>query len=78
MTYYLKKKKYDSLLREAKKLNYVPYYICSTLSGIYSFNLHKVKPTFTERLMPATTQFKNCEKIYKKVAMLDVQNAKEL
>ncbi len=41
----LEKDKHESLVQQADKLGFTPFYINSTPQGIYAFNLRKIKVT---------------------------------
>ena len=61
--------KYRRLINQAGDLT--PYYINSTPQGIYAFDLSRVpEPTWSQRWMPATTEFKDTRKIMKLVGFL--------
>ena len=72
----IEKSKYTRLLAEAKERELSPWYINSTPKGIYAFDLSRVpEPTWTERWMPATTEFANTAKIMKTVGFLHLDYA---
>jgi len=48
----LEKDKYESLMQQADKLGFTPFYINSTPQGIYAFNLRKITVTWTTRRLP--------------------------
>ena len=54
------------------------YIINSTPSGIYRFNLYKVKTDWHLKRLPRTTEFDKRDWIDKEVAMLDVIDAEIL
>ena len=61
--------KYRRLLRQAGQMT--PYYINSTPQGIWGFDLTRVpEPAWSERRMPATTEFSDTRKIMKLVGFL--------
>ena len=61
--------KYRRLINQAGSLT--PYYINSTPEGIWGFDLSRVpEPTWSERRMPATTEFTDTRKIMKLVGFL--------
>ena len=67
----IEKSKYDRLILEAKYRSLEPWYINSTPAGKWGFDLFKVpEPTWSERWMPATTEFANTRKIRKTVGFL--------
>ena len=66
--------KYRRLIDQAGPLT--PYYINSTPLGIYAFDLSRVpEPTWSERRMPATTEFTDTRKIMKLVGFLHLDYA---
>jgi hypothetical protein len=69
----LEKFKYDKLIKYDKAR-----YIVSTPYGIYSFNLKKIEPEWIEAMLPATTEFENSNWIKKKVAYLNISEAKNI
>lgn len=73
----LEKDKYDSLIQQAKKLGYTPFYINSTPKGIYAFNLLKVSVKWTYKRLPAST-FNKAPAIQKEVALLHIDKAVKL
>jgi hypothetical protein len=73
----LEKDKYDSLVQQADKLGYTPFYINSTPQGIYAFNLRKITVTFTTKRLPSST-VDNGPVIDKKVALLHIDKAVKL
>ena len=67
----IEKSKYDRLILEAKYRSLEPWYINSTPAGKWGFDLFKVpEPTWSERWMPATTEFRDTRKIKKIVGFL--------
>jgi hypothetical protein len=61
--------KYRRLINQAGTRT--PYYINSTPQGIYAFDLSRVpEPTWSERRMPATTEFSDTRRIMKLVGFL--------
>lgn len=74
----LEKDKYDSLLQQAKKLKYTPFYINSTPKGIYAFNLLKVSVKWTYKRLPAHSFNKEAHVIQKEVALLHIDKAVKL
>lgn len=61
--------KYRRLINQAGTLT--PYYINSTPQGIWGFDLTRVpEPSWSERRMPATTEFTDTRKIMKLVGFL--------
>ena len=78
-TLLLEKKKYIAMIEECEKHLDIPIYINSTPKGIFSFNLHRITPTFeTNTKNPATTQFYNTQRIEKEVAYLEINQALKL
>ena len=76
-TLLIEKKKFDAMIQVCDKYLDIPYYICSTPKGIYSFNLYEVYPEWEVNYKnPATTQFNNRSKIAKEVAYLNINDAK--
>lgn len=71
----LEKDKYDSLIQQAKKLGYTPFYINSTPKGIYAFNLLKVSVKWTYKRLPANSFSENAPAIQKEVALLHIDKA---
>jgi hypothetical protein len=63
--------KYRRLLSLAAANDRSAAYINSTPEGIFGWNLNEVpEPVWERRLMPATTQFENTEKVWKSVGYL--------
>lgn len=63
--------KYRRLINQSKEREMIPYYINSTPQGIYAFDLSRVpEPSWSERRMPATTEFRDTRKIMKLVGFL--------
>jgi len=78
-TLLLEKKKYDAMIEECEKHLDIPIYINSTPEGVFSFNLHKIHPTFEiNNKNPATTQFYNTQRIEKEVTYLEINQALKL
>jgi hypothetical protein len=68
--------KYTRLVDEAGFRILTPWYINSTPQGIYAFDLSRVpEPAWSERWMPATTEFTNTKKIIKRVGFLHLDYA---
>jgi hypothetical protein len=75
----IEESKYNRLVSEAKERELSPWYINSTPEGIYAFDLTRVpQPTWTERWMPATTEFANTSKKIKLVGFLHLDYALSL
>jgi hypothetical protein len=78
-TLLLEKKKYNAMIEECEKHLDIPIYINSTPKGVFSFNLHKIHPTFEiNNKNPATTQFYNTQRIEKEVTYLEINQALKL
>jgi hypothetical protein len=73
----LEKDKYESLIQQADKLGFTPFYINSTPQGIYAFNLRKVTVTWTTRRLPASTYNKTAP-VDKEIALLHIDKAVKL
>ena len=72
----IEESKYSRLCSEAQERELSPWYINSTPQGIYAFDLSRVpQPTWSERWMPATTEFTNTKKIIKLVGFLHLDYA---
>jgi len=74
----IEKIKYEAILRKCDDNLDIPIYINSTPSGIYRFNLYKVKTDWHLKRLPRTTEFDKRDWIDKEVAMLDVIDAEIL
>jgi len=75
----IEESKYSRLVSEAQERELSPWYINSTPEGIYAFDLTRVpQPTWTERWMPATTEYTNTKKIIKLVGFLHLDYALSL
>lgn len=72
----IEKYKYDSMLKYKCKL----FYVNSTPSGIYLFDLNKINPVWTkEKKMPKTTDFNIFRKeVEKEYGLLKISEAKKL
>jgi hypothetical protein len=73
----LEKDKYESLMQQANKLGFTPFYINSTPQGIYAFNLRKITVTWTTRRLPASTYNKTAP-VDKEIALLHIDKAVKL
>ena len=73
----LEKDKYESLMQQADKLGFTPFYINSTPQGIYAFNLRKITVTWTTRRLPASTYNKTAP-VDKEIALLHIDKAVKL
>jgi hypothetical protein len=71
----LEEKKYRTLKVRAGLKGYSPIYINSTPKGIYVFRLPMTEPNWIIRMMPASTQFANTEKVEKQVYFLKASKA---
>ena len=67
----IEKSKYDALIKASKN----PLYINSTPKGIYIWNLSYHNIEWSIEKMPATSEFKNKEKIDKRVGYLKIKDA---
>ncbi len=75
----IEESKYNRLVSEAKERELSPWYINSTPEGVYAFDLTRVpQPTWSERWMPATTEFANTSKKIKLVGFLHLDYALSL
>ena len=73
----IERSKYNALMQRSK--GYVPFYICSTPEGVYSFNLKELRqPIWQDKQMPKTTDFKNNEEVTKSVGFLHISKANKL
>jgi hypothetical protein len=71
--------KYRRLMQAAAATGRRPVYICSTPEGIWGWDLIKVRmPSWEARLMPATTEFEDTEKVLKVVGFLPVAQGRRL
>ena len=71
----IEKKKFLALTAKASKHLDVPIYINCTPSGVFSFNLLKVKPDWFTYPFNKTKMFEHTHKVDKVVAMLPVKDA---
>ena len=75
----IEKSKYDRLIIQANSKGMIPLYINSTPQGQWSFDLSKItEPAWSNRLMPATTEFTNTRKVIKAVGFLDITQGVEI
>lgn len=75
-TLLIEKKKYDSMVNKCNEHLDTPMYFNSTPNGIYSFNLNLIQPNWEiNNKNPATTYFRNTEKVDKEVAYLEISKA---
>ena len=78
-TLLIEQMKYRKLITQAYHRDLLPFYINSTPVGIYSFDLTEMdEPEWFVHEMPATTEFKNVDKVNKIVGYLDIQEAVKL
>lgn len=69
--------KYRRLINQAGSMT--PYYINSTPQGVWGFDLSRVpEPAWSERRMPATTEFSDTRKIMKLVGFLHLDYGLQL
>ena len=73
----LEKDKYESLVQQANKLGFTPFYINSTPKGIFAFNLRKITVTWTTKRLPASTLNK-APAIDKEIKFLHIDKAVKL
>ena len=71
----LERDKYDALMATAVARGYAPWYVNSTPSGVYAFDLCKFNLWWTERDFPASTEFGSASKVRKSVTYLPVSQA---
>jgi hypothetical protein len=67
----IEKKKYDKLLILAAEDEHIPWYINSTPKGVWAFDLFTMSIDWTDRLMPAVTEFPSKGKVMKTVGFLN-------
>ena len=73
----IERSKYNALMERAK--GWIPFYICSTPKGVYSFNLKELRqPVWGESKLPKTTDFENNDKIVKTIGFLHISKATKL
>lgn len=78
-TLLIEKMKYDKLLNESRMRDLIPFYICSTPQGIFSFDLANLdEPEWLTHKMPATSEFPNRAKIDKVVGYFSIDDAEKL
>ncbi|CAK0759523.1 conserved hypothetical protein [Gammaproteobacteria bacterium] len=78
-TLLIEQMKYRKLMEQAYHRELLPFYINSTPSGIYSFDLTDMdEPQWHTHQMPATTEFENTDKVEKIVGYLDIEEAVKL
>ena len=80
---------YENLLIERKKWDYLAeirtrtgartLYICATPQGIYQFDLGAINaPEWVLRVLPATTDYHNGDRVAKEVGFIDIRHAELL
>ena len=75
----IEKKKYDALIQRSVLFSTRPYYINSTPSGVWSFNLLELPtPIWEERRMPKTTFFGDSQNIMKSVGYINISQGMRL
>ena len=73
----IERSKYNALMERAK--GWIPFYICSTPEGVYSFNLKELRqPVWQDRDMPQTTDFERNDKVTKSVGFLHIDKSTKL
>jgi hypothetical protein len=78
-TLLIEEMKYRKLITQASERDLVPFYINSTPTGIYSFDLMDLaEPVWYVQQMPATTEFDRVEKVDKLVGYLPIEEAVQL
>jgi hypothetical protein len=71
--------KYRKLITQAAERDLVPFYINSTPTGIYSFDLMDLaEPVWYVQYLPATTEFDRIEKVDKLVGYLPIEEGVQL
>ena len=75
-TLLIEQMKYRKLMEQAYHRELLPFYINSTPSGIYSFDLTDMdEPQWHTHQMPATTEFEDTNKVEKVVGYLPIDEA---
>ena len=75
----IEKAKYDALIERSKNHGTKAFYINSTPSGVFVFNLSTLEePQWEDRMMPKTSQFSDREKIVKCVGYINIKEAKKI
>ena len=78
-TLLIEQMKYRKLMEQAYHRELLPFYINSTPSGIYSFDLTDMdEPQWHTHQMPATTEFEDTNRVEKIVGYLDIEEAVKL
>ena len=76
-TLLIEKIKYDSLVKRAQSIGYVPLYINHTPNGIFSFRLNDLDLNWeTNTKNPATSEFANRLRVQKTVSYIPISDAK--
>ena len=74
----IEKIKYDALIKKCNDNLDIPIYINSTPKGIFIWNLFNFVPIWQKKQLRKTTYFSNNNEIEKEIAMLNVNDAKQL
>jgi hypothetical protein len=75
----IEKAKYDALILRSKNHGTKAFYINSTPSGVFVFNLSALEePQWEDRMMPKTSHFSDREKIVKCVGYINISRAKKV
>jgi hypothetical protein len=75
----IEKAKYDALIMRSKNHGTKAFYINSTPSGVFVFNLSALEePQWEDRMMPKTSHFSDREKIVKCVGYINISRAKKV
>ena len=75
----IEKAKYDALIERSKNHGTKAFYINSTPSGVFVFNLSALQePEWEDRMMPKTSHFSDREKIVKCVGYINIKEAKKI
>jgi hypothetical protein len=76
-TLLIEEKKYNSMLESVKGTSDIPLYINSTPEGVFSFNLHSIKPTFEVNYKNPKTTMWGGGRVPKSVGYLPITLAKK-
>jgi hypothetical protein len=75
----IEQKKYDALIQRSVLFSTRPYYINSTPSGVWSFDLLELPtPRWEDRKMPKTTFFGDHQNIIKSVGYINISQGMRL
>ena len=75
----IEKAKYDALIERSKNHGTKAFYINSTPSGVFVFNLSALEePQWEDRMMPKTSHFSDREKIVKCVGYINIKEARKI